>query len=612
MRELELLAPAKNLQCGIAAIDCGADAVYIGAEKFGARAAAGNSLGDIESLVAYAHKFSAKVYATLNTIIYNDELDEVRALISAISRIGVDALIVQDMAVTALSAGSNMSLHASTQTDIRDKEKVGMLEELGFSRAVLARELSVEEIRAIHAAHPGIEIEVFVHGALCVSYSGACYASQYCFGRSANRGQCAQFCRMKFDIVDSAGKVIKKGLHPLSLKDLSLVSRLEELADAGVKAFKIEGRLKDIGYVKNVVAAYSKELDKICGKRRADYRRASEGTVEYGFTPALRKTFNRGYTEYFFNGRQPGISSPFTPKATGEYAGRVKEIQERSFTVDGAASFSNGDGLCFINSGNELEGFRVNRADGNRLFPLNMPAGLKKGTVLFRNSDAAFARLLSQRAATRRIAVCLTFSATGTGFCLQAEREGREPVKTGITLAHQPAVKQQSANIETQLRKFGNTVYKVKKLEIEGDAGKYFIPSSMLSAMRKELCALLDRQTLTRFAKRKPSPSPRHANGQPPAFAATSGNVSNRVAEDLHRQWGLTDYTVAPEVDAGNFSLPLMQCRHCIRYSLGCCARHGGQQRAAWQEPLFLKMGDGRMFRLSFDCNKCRMDVWST
>ena len=359
MRQLELLAPAKNLECGIAAIDHGADAVYIGAQKFGARVAAGNSVDDIRQLCTYAHQFSAKVYVTVNTIIYDNELEATRQLIAELSDAGVDAILVQDMGLLRITNYElRIPFHASTQTDNRTVEKVRWLAGLGFKRVVLARELSVEEIAEIHAQVPDVELEVFVHGALCVSYSGQCYASQYCFGRSANRGACAQVCRMKFDLIDADGRELEHQRYLLSRKDLNQYSHLEELAQAGAVSFKIEGRLKDASYVKNVVAAYSQRLDSIIASHPDEYCRASRGHCTYSFTPNLKKTFNRGFTTYFLHGRQPDIFSPDTPKAMGEFVGTVKELRRDSFNVAGTAAFANGDGLCFINQEHELEGFR--------------------------------------------------------------------------------------------------------------------------------------------------------------------------------------------------------------------------------------------------------------
>src|SRR5574344_2416376 len=388
-RYIELLAPAKNLECGIEAVNHGADAVYIGAEKFGARAEACNSVEDIHTLVTYAHQFGCRVYVTVNTIIYDDEIAATEKLIRQLYDAGVDALIVQDLSILKMDIPP-IALHASTQMDNRTVEKVKWLEKQGFQQVVLARELTVDEISDIHEHVPDVSLEAFVHGALCVSFSGQCYASQYCFGRSANRGECAQFCRLSFDMVDSEGKIMEKSRHLLSLKDMKQIDNIEALAEAGATSFKIEGRLKDMVYVKNVTAAYSQRLDALVERFPDRYRRASLGRSRHLFTPNLSKTFNRGFTTYFASGRRPDISSPDTPKALGEYVGKVKEIRGPWFTVAGLSTFANGDGLCFINDERQLEGFRVNKVENNRLFPLNIPKGMRKGTSLYRNNDQEF------------------------------------------------------------------------------------------------------------------------------------------------------------------------------------------------------------------------------
>ncbi len=609
MRRLELLSPAKNLQCGVAAIDCGADAVYIGAPKFGARVAAGNSLDDIARLTEYAHRFGARVYVTLNTILYDEELPQMRSLLEGVCRIGVDAILVQDMAMLEMAKATGIVLHASTQTDNRSREKVAWLESLGFSRVVLARELSLEEIRQIHEASPDVELEAFVHGALCVSYSGACYASQYCFKRSANRGECAQFCRMRFDLEDSRGEVIRRQSHLLSLKDLSLIDHLEELADAGVVSFKIEGRLKDEDYVRNVVAAYSQKLDGICRRRASEYCRASLGEVSHAFKPDLRKTFNRGYSEYFFGGRKPGIYSPDTPKATGEEVARVVSVTGNSITVDGPASFSNGDGLCFFSAGGELVGFRVNRAEGSRLFPHIMPGDLRPGMTLYRNSDVAFEKLLLSKETRRTLPIRLTFSTTGSGFSLRAQGRGLQPAVVEVEFPHQTAKKPQRENILSQLSRWGNTIYSVDSIDIEPGAEGYFIPSSLLSTLRRNLAEALDAQDRCCSPLKARPEMADDATLEERKSGVIFKNVSNSISRELHRSWGVEDFQTAPEVDPSGFSLPLMQCRHCLRFALGHCVKHGGVP-ATWKEPLFLRLSDGRRFRLEFDCGHCQMNVY--
>ena len=613
---IELLAPAKNLQCGIAAIDHGADAVYIGASRFGARVAAGNSVADIAELCRYAHPFGAKVYVTVNTIIYDDELDDTRQLLEELEKAGADAILVQDSSLFTLH--SSLALHASTQTDNRTPEKVAWLRSLGFRRVVLARELSVDEIREIHRQVPDVELEVFVHGALCVSYSGQCYASQYCFGRSANRGACAQFCRLPFDLVDSNGQVIEQGRHLLSLKDLCLIDHLEELMEAGAVSFKIEGRLKDADYVKNVTAAYSQRLNQIIARHPERWQRASRGRCSYTFEPNLKKTFNRGFTTYFLHGRQPDIFSPDTPKALGEYVGKVKEIRRDSFNVAGTATFANGDGLCFFleergekkeeremwraqrgERNVELCGFRVNRAVGNRLYPFKMPAGLKSGMALYRNNDMEFERLMAGKTAERKLPLSMTLEAVDGGFRLN-----------GIFFAaeHQQAQKPQQENIIRQLTKLGGTPYVCDSVQLIPHDFNYFIPSSQLAEWRRQLVSSLQQPVRVQGL----APAPSEKVPLEPYAHAYLYNAANREARRFYAAQGVPGATsleapVSQSLPSGE--ILLMQCRHCIRYSLGCCVKNGGE-KPYWKEPLYLVSGDGRRFRLEFDCRNCQMNVY--
>lgn len=624
MRTLELLAPAKDLECGLAAIDHGADAVYIGAEKFGARAAAGNSLADIQRLTDYAHQFGAKVFVTVNTIVFERELQATQQLITDLARIGVDALLVQDMATLAMrrvalgEVGHVPQLHASTQCDTRSAEKVRWLRQLGFTRVVLARELSVEEIGAIHREVPNVELEVFVHGALCVSYSGVCYASQHCFQRSANRGECAQFCRMKFDLLDADGQLIEHDRYLLSMKDLCQIDHLEELADAGASSFKIEGRLKDANYVKNVVSAYSRRLDELVARRPDAYRRASFGTVAYQFEPSLRKTFNRGFTHYFLHGRGPDIASFDTPKALGEYVGTVKEVRRQSFNVAGTASFANGDGLCFLTDGRTLEGFRVNRAVGNRLYPFKMPQGLKAGVGLYRNNDVAFEKALAGPTACRKMGVHLSLDLTADGFALTLRVPFlNEEARATVAFGHQPAKKPQAGNIVKQLSKLGATPYTCQGVSILNHADRHFIPSSLLSDLRREGVEALDaliRKHVEQAGRltELPPMAPAVAHAWQPEYKQHPYlyNISNSMARSFYEAHGLTNIRPAFEVGGGGAEAPLlMRCRHCIRFALGHCVRRGGEQ-PTWREPLTLRLGDGRRFRLEFDCKACQMAVY--
>ena len=624
MRTLELLAPAKDLACGMAAIDHGADAVYIGARRFGARASAGNSVEDIQQLCRYAHQFEAKVYVTVNTIVFDAELDETRSLLEQLHRAGVDAVLVQDMAVLAMvkeaqSADSlaGLSLHASTQTDNRSAEKVRWLRSIGFSRVVLARELSIDEIREIHRQVPDVELEVFVHGALCVSYSGLCYASQYCFGRSANRGECAQFCRMKFDLVDANGKVIERQRHLLSLKDMNQLARLEQLAEAGASSFKIEGRLKDVSYVKNVTAAYSQQLDSIVEAHPQAYRRASRGRCSYTFKPDLSRTFNRGYTSYFANGRQPDIASFDTPKAIGQYVGKVMNVDAgKAFCMDAQTAIANGDGLCFLNDENQLQGFRVNRVEtrfvngrGGRtetwLHPLSLPASLRPGMSLYRNQDQLFEQVLSKPSSKRRIDITMQLGITPDGFSLAIDGE----VMATIEQAHQLANTDQHENIVRQLSKLGDTPYQCSSVEIPADF-RYFVPSSRLAELRRQAIAAYQQFARTRINNRCKVQTADGPRTEVPEYAHDYYyNVANHLSRDFYQACGKTLAEDAFELRVPQCQL-LMQCRHCLRYSLGYCVKRGGQV-PQWREPLVLQLSDGRRFPLQFDCRNCQMNVYA-
>ena len=609
IQTLELLAPAKNLECGIAAIDHGADAVYIGADHFGARAAAGNSTDDIARLCSYAHQFGARVYVTVNTIVYDNEIDSVRRLLKRIGEAGADAILVQDMALVSMLSDIGLEMHASTQTDNRTADKVEWLRGLGFKRVVLARELSVDEIAEIHAKHPDVELEVFVHGALCVSYSGQCYASQYCFQRSANRGECAQFCRLKFDLVDAEGKVIEHDRHLLSLKDMCQIDNLERLAEAGAVSFKIEGRLKDVAYVKNVTAAYSRRLDEIVAAHPDKYRRASFGRVDYGFDPDLRKTFNRGYTTYFADGRQPDIFSPDTPKALGEYVGKVKEVKRQCLTVSGVASFANGDGLCFINADRQLEGFRVNRAEGNHLYPSSMSRNLRQGVALYRNNDQQFERLLSRPSAVRRLSLTMSLSATESGFALDVATEDGRKARVEAKAEHTVAQKPQHENIVRQLSKLGTTIYDCTNITIPDDF-PWFVPSSLLAQMRRDACAEVSEHSLT-----SKNPSPLTSNSLSPLTYKNPSrppyllNASNTLAVEFYRQLGVEASAFETQKKHGEGE-KLMQCRFCLRHALGYCVNKGGR-KPQWKEPLFLRLPDGRKFQLQFNCKRCEMYLLS-
>lgn len=601
-RKIELLAPAKNLECGIAAIDHGADAVYIGAPKFGARAAAVNSLEDIAALVEYAHLYNARIYVTVNTILKDEELQETEKMIWALFRAGVDALIVQDMGITGLNLPP-IPLHASTQMDNRTVEKVRFLADAGFRQVVLARELSLREISKIHEACPDVPLEIFVHGALCVSYSGQCYVSQACFGRSANRGECAQFCRLPFSLVDAEGRVIVKDKHLLSLKDLNQSDELEALLDAGASSFKIEGRLKDVSYVKNVTAAYRRKLDAIFARRK-EYARASSGSCRYAFNPQLDKSFSRGFTHYYLHGRTKDVFSFDTPKSLGEEMGTMKEARGNYLTVAGLKSFNNGDGVCYIDEQGRLQGFRINRVEGNKLYPQEMPR-IKPRTVLYRNFDQEFEKILARKSSERRIAVSVRLTDTPFGFALTLTDEDDNSVTLSLAREKEPARTPQEENLKTQLAKFGNTPFEAVRIDIDF-AGNWFLPASVLADFRRQAVEKLISACRINYRRElfvlKPT-----AHAFPQSTLTYLGNVMNAQAVSFYAGHGVA--SIAPAFErAPAEKAVLMFCKHCLRYSMGWCPVHQ-RERSPYREPYYLVSTDGKRFRLEFDCKNCQMKV---
>ena len=599
-RKIELLAPAKNLEIGIAAINHGADAVYIGAAQFGARQAAGNSVEDIARLVEYAHLFGVKVYVTLNTIIYDDEVASVEQLVAELYKVGVDALIVQDMGIAGMNIPP-IPLHASTQMDNRTVEKAKFLAGVGFPRIVLARELSLSEIKEIHDAVPDTELEVFVHGALCVSYSGQCYASQHCFGRSANRGACAQFCRLPFDLVDAEGTVVMRDKHLLSLKDMNRSAHIEQMLDAGVTSFKIEGRLKDVSYVKNITAYYRAKLDEVFA-RRPEYERASYGKCAPQFTPAPEKSFSRGFTDYMLNGSKDEMTSFDTPKSKGEYMGRVKFVSRNFFTFTGK-DFNNGDGACFVSRDGRLKGFHINRVEGNRIFPQTMPQ-VESGDELYRNYDCDFERQLSRPDVARRMRVDLTLCENADGFVLKGIDESGLECSVSTVFEKQEARTSQRDNIVKQLGKWGNTPFEVGEVNVEFSS-EWFVPSSLLSDMRRSLCEEL----IKRHNEEDSREDMRLADNAIPFVADEldyKGNVSNSHAKAFYMKHGVKSLMPAFENEPVDNAV-VMFCKHCIKFSLGWCTKSGAKH--AFKEPFYLVSGDGKRFRLSFDCKECMMKV---
>lgn len=600
-RKIELLSPAKDLACGMEAINHGADAVYIGAPKFGARAAAGNTVDDIKSLCDYAHLYGARIYVALNTILYDEELDEAREMIWKLYDAGVDALIVQDMGITQLDLPP-IPLHASTQTDNRTIEKVKFLEESGFTQVVLARELSLEEIKKIKSS-TNVSLEVFIHGALCVSYSGQCYLSAALSGRSANRGACAQYCRLPYTLVDSNGKIIMQNKHLLSLKDMNRSENLEDLLDAGASSLKIEGRLKDISYVKNVTAYYRKKLDEIF-RRRPEYVRASDGKCSFDFEPDLSKSFNRGFTPFFLKGRSADITAFDTPKSLGEFVGYVKEMRGNSFTVAGTKTLNNGDGLIFFNSNGELEGFRVNKVDANRVFPQEMPARLSPKTTLYRNFDQAFEKLMSKQTAERKISVSLYFADTQNGFTLSVEDESGARVTIYRDFDKEIAKREQTDNIRNQLSKLGNTPFFAAEVDVNMSE-MWFVPSSLLSDMRRDAIDKLILNRRVRYRRELVKVSNYRAKPQyPQRVLSYLGNVANAKSHKFYAERGVEK--ISPAFERLQLDdVPLMFTKHCLRFSMGWCpVRQKG--KSPFKEPYYLLYKDTRLL-LDFDCKNCQM-----
>ncbi|EFR53673.1 peptidase U32 family protein [Bacteroides hominis] len=601
-RKIELLAPAKNLECGMAAIDHGADAVYIGAPKFGARAAAVNSLEDIAALVEYAHLYNVRIYVTVNTILKDEELKETEEMIRALYRVGVDALIVQDMGIAGLELPP-IPLHASTQMDNRTAEKVRFLADAGFRQVVLARELSLREIGKIHEACPDVPLEIFVHGALCVSYSGQCYVSQACFGRSANRGECAQFCRLPFSLVDSNDRVIVKDKHLLSLKDLNQSEELEALLDAGASSFKIEGRLKDVSYVKNVTAAYRQKLDAILARRK-EYVRASSGSCRYAFNPQLDKSFSRGFTHYFLHGRTRDVFSFDTPKSLGEEMGTMKEARGNYLTVAGLKSFNNGDGVCYIDEQGKLQGFRINRVEGNKLYPQEMPR-IKPRTVLYRNFDQEFEKILARRSSERKMAVAIRLADTAFGFALTLTDEDDNRVTLSLLRAKEPARTPQEENLKTQLAKLGNTPFEAERVDIDFTEN-WFLPASVLADFRRQAIEKLIAARRINYRRELAVLRPT-THAFPQTTLTYLGNVMNARAASFYAGHGVASIAPAFEQTPVEKAV-LMFCKHCLRYSMGWCPVHQ-RERSPYREPYYLVSTDGKRFRLEFDCRNCQMKV---
>ncbi|GHU69134.1 collagenase [Bacteroidia bacterium] len=598
VRKIELLAPAKNAETGIEAINHGADAVYIGAPKFSARSAAGNSIEDIRRLAEYAHLFHAKVYVAFNTILYDNELAEAEKLIWEIYRAGADALIIQDMGILQFNLPP-IALHASTQTDNRTLEKVQFLEKAGFSQVVLARELSLEEICNI-ASQSQVRLEAFVHGALCTSFSGQCYISQAISKRSSNRGECAQYCRLPYTLSDAEGKFLQSNKHLLSLKDLNQAENLENLLDAGVTSLKIEGRLKETSYVKNITACYRQKLNAIF-ERRPEYCAASSGETTHFFVPNPEKSFNRGFTDYFLFGRKKDITAFDTPKSTGEPVGEIRNIQGNYFTIASKKTIHNGDGLCFF-SNRQLAGFRVNKVENDRIYPVEMPR-LDKGTALYRNYDHEFEKTLSKISAERKINLDWILEENNFGFSLTALDADGYSASITFAVTKELAAKDPSGNIREQLSKLGATPFKINNLT-NHCRQSWFIPSSALGEMRRRAVEALLR--VRKIAGQQPIQAVQPTfHPYPETELSYLGNVANEKAKLFYQNHGVSHITSAFEIESPE-NVPLMFAKHCLKYQLGACTKQ--KDRKILSEPLTLTSGQNRL-NLHFDCARCEMLV---
>jgi len=622
IKTLELLAPARNIDIGIAAIDCGADAVYIAGPKFGARQAASNSIEDIHKLCEYAHKFGVKILATFNTIIFDNELDEAREMAHNLEDAGVDALIVQDLAV--LDFGCKIPLHASTQCAIRTVDDALFYSSLGFNRIVLERELSLDQIKEIHSA-TNAEIEFFVHGALCVCYSGQCYLSRYLTGRSANRGECIQACRNLYDLTDAKGNVLLRNKALLSLKDYNLRNRIENLAEAGVSSFKIEGRMKNISYVKNIVRDYSIALDDLINKYPDKYCRSSYGRVQGGFTPQPDKTFNRGYTDLYIDGKRGQWAAMDNPKSMGEFIGYVSHIKQKASEMsieiekaDKNIILNNGDGFAFNDKGN-IYGFRGDICQGNTIKSKIIPP-LREGTKLYRNINIAFEKELENSTPERLIDVSLDISINDNKLIVKAlSEDGRDvSLEYDLNFSEAKDSNRMMETIESQLnKKSGHYAFTCSGLNVEGNVP--FMPISYINEIRRNVAKELDKRpcgsrniicnTLNLNQLCKNSMNYFNINNR----STYKANISNHIAAEKYRQIFYKDFEPAFEILQPK-DAELMRTKYCIRYELGLCHIHKNPSgyfkdlKTSSNSPLFL-VNNGKRFILNFDCKNCEMTV---
>ena len=600
---IELLAPAKNLVCGRAAISHGADAIYIGGPKFGAREDAGNSLQDIEILVEEARIFGVKVYVALNTILYDSELEDARQQINNLYEIGVDALIIQDMGILEMDLPP-IPLHASTQLHNYLPSQIKFLEAVHFKRAVLARELSIEQIRDIRS-QTSIELEAFIHGSLCVSFSGRCYLSNAIGGRSANRGACAQPCRKRYTLFDADKKVISADQHLLSLKDLNHSDSIKELAEAGIQSFKIEGRLKEVDYVKNITAFYRKKIDAFL-EDQPEFKAASAGKSYISFEANPAKSFNRGTTDYFLHGRSKDIVSFESPKFLGESVGEVTQVTTKYFEIESALEIANNDGLVFISAAGESVGIKVNVVERSRIYPDKMN-GIYPGAKVYRNYDHIFQQQLKSDLTIRKIALSIEISESDDGFELTAHDESVIIVTSEYNLPKNPArdIIKSKETITHQLTKSGDTPFFVTGVETNGTE-KFFFQASVLNAMRRDL---LDRITDAR--KQKTRNKINHESNSypyPDKEIGYEGNISNRLARQFYLRHGVENPEMAFEKQSDPHGKIVMTTKHCLKFQMGFCPKFGGKNAINFSEPFSLNDGINDL-RLDFDCIQCVMKV---
>jgi putative protease len=606
-KKVEILAPAKNLYQGMAAINAGADAVYIGATQFGARTNATNSVEDIAELVQYAHLFKAQVFVVLNTILYENELATCEKLIHQLYEIGVDALIIQDMGILEMNLPP-IVIHASTQANNRDPKHVKFLHDAGIKRVVLARELNLDQIREIRET-TDVELEFFVSGALCVSFSGNCYMSVANGERSANRGSCAQNCRLPYTLFDGSGKMLMTETHLLSIKDLNLSDQLPELIEAGITSFKIEGRLKDLVYVKNNVSYLRKRLDAFL-EVSDKYQKASSGRTFYSFDPQMDKSFNRGYTDYFVNKRDKKIGSWETPKSQGQFIGKLLDIKANGYVIENYELLNNGDGLYFVNEEGKADGDRVNIIINDVVVP-NTFRPLPIGTLIYRNSDAAFNKLLEREdSAIRKIGVNLTFAETDNGFILTAVDEDGHTSTSTLEVEKELTKNGESIvpNIKKNLSKTGNTPFIVDGIEIDFSEN-WFLPISKINEIRRVVLEQLVDIRVKEY-HREEFQIQKTDHPYPISELDFTHNVSNKLARRFYERHGVTKIEKAFELQWDPGKSRVMTTKYCVKYELGKCPRF---QRATMgekvKEPLVLKHGEVE-YKLKFNCKPCEMEIW--